>query len=214
MLKGTSKLETKIISRRKEQSSLAKQGKNAMMPSISPRKEQSSSKARNRFKTVYDECMTSLRTDGLSSGFGHAGLMHSDTNFTPSPRQENRRNAISHSPSRPMSGGITMETCSTIDRLVVSMGTHKGGASSSTRLQPQLTSSTLGSTPMLGTVSDATGIIASAMTGLEELRQDVTERFERVEERAQQGHQRLRDELAGANLQARSDKAELIRNID
>ena len=67
---------------------------------------------------------------------------------------------------------------------------------------------------MLGTISDASGIVASAMTGLEELRQDVTERFEREEERAQQGHQLLKDELAGANLQARRDEAELIRNID
>ena len=46
MFKGTSKSETKINSRRKEQSSLVKQGKNAMMSSISPREEQPSSKAK------------------------------------------------------------------------------------------------------------------------------------------------------------------------
>ena len=43
LLKGTSKSDTKINSRRKEQSSLVKQGKNAMMSSISPREGQPSS---------------------------------------------------------------------------------------------------------------------------------------------------------------------------
>ena len=42
---GTSKSETKSNSRRKEQSSLVKLGKNATMSSISPREEQPSSKA-------------------------------------------------------------------------------------------------------------------------------------------------------------------------
>ena len=87
LFKGTSKSETKINNRRKEQSSLVKQGKNAMMSSISPRKEQPSSKAGKSFKMMYDKRMASLRADGLSSGFDHRGLMHSDTDFTPSPRQ-------------------------------------------------------------------------------------------------------------------------------
>ena len=159
--KGTSKLQTKSNSRGKEQSSLVKQGKNAMMSSKSPREEQPSSKARNSFKSLYDERMTSLRTDGLSSGFSHAGLMHSDMDFTASPRQEKSKNAISNSPSRPMSDGIMMGTSSTFDRLMGSMGTQNGGASSSTRLRPQLTSSSLAFTPVLGTASDVSGLFAA-----------------------------------------------------
>ena len=87
LLKGTSRLETKSNNQRKEQSSLVKQGKKAMMSSINPREEQDSSKARKSFNTMYDERMASLRTDGLSSGFDQPGLIHSDTDFTPSPRQ-------------------------------------------------------------------------------------------------------------------------------
>ena len=67
--KGTSKSETKSNSRRKEHSSLVKQGKNAMMSSISVREEQPGSKAKRSFKTMYDERMASLRTGGLSSGY-------------------------------------------------------------------------------------------------------------------------------------------------
>ena len=78
LCKGTSKSEIKSNGRRKEQSSLVKQGKNAMISSISPREDQPSSKAGKSFKTLYDERRTSLRTDGLSSGFDHPGLMHSD----------------------------------------------------------------------------------------------------------------------------------------
>ena len=43
VFKGTSRSETENSGRRKEQSSLAKQSKNAMMSSVSPREEQSSS---------------------------------------------------------------------------------------------------------------------------------------------------------------------------
>ena len=109
-----------------------------------------------------------------------------------------------------------MGTSSTFDRQMISMGTQKGGASSSTRLQPQLTSSSLGLglTPVFGTTSDVSGMFASVMTSLEELQQDMTERIDGVEERAQQGHQMLRDELADRNLQARSDQAQLIPNND
>ena len=47
--------------------------------------------------------------------------------------------ALSASPTRPMSDGISIRASSTFDRLMMSMGKQKGGASSSTRLQPQLT---------------------------------------------------------------------------
>ena len=42
----------------------------------------------------------------------------------------------------------------------------------------------------------------------------MTKKIDRVEERAQQGHEGLRDELADAKLQARSEQVQLIRNID
>ena len=78
LFKGTSKSETKNNSRRKEQSSLVTQVKNAMMSSISPREDQPKSKAKRSFKIMYEERMTSLRTDGLSSGYDCPGLVHSD----------------------------------------------------------------------------------------------------------------------------------------
>ena len=99
------------------------------MSSISPREEQPSSKARRSFKTIHDESMRSLPTDGLSSGYDGPGLMHSDMGFTSSPRQEKSKNALSDSPTRPMSDGITMGMSSTYERLMMSMGTEKGGAS-------------------------------------------------------------------------------------
>ena len=46
LYKWTSKSETKNNSQREEQPSLVKQGKNAMMSSLSPREEQPSSKAK------------------------------------------------------------------------------------------------------------------------------------------------------------------------
>ena len=52
------------------------------------------------------------------------------------------------------------------------------------------------------------------MTSLEELRQDMMKRIDRVEERVQQGHEGLKDELADATLQARSEQAQLIPNTD
>ena len=55
----------------------------------------------------------------------------------------------------------------------MSMGTQKGGASSSPRLQPQLKSSSLGLTPVLSTASDARGMFADVMTGLEKVQQDM-----------------------------------------
>ena len=163
MFEGTSKSETKSNRWRKEQSSLVKQGKNVMMSSITPREEQPISKAKRSFKTMYDERKRSLQTDGLSSGYEGLGLMHSDMDFTSSPRQEKSKKASSDSPTRPMSDGITMVASSTYDRLMMSTGTQNGGASSSTRVQPQLTSSSLGLTPMLGMASDLSDIFAGVM---------------------------------------------------
>ena len=99
--------------------------------------------------------------------------MHSDMDFTPSPRKEKSKKALSDSPTRPMSDGITMGASSTYDRLMMSTGTKKGGASSSTRLQPQLMSSSLGLTPVLGTASDLSDMFAGVMTSLEELRNNM-----------------------------------------
>ena len=78
--------------------------------------------------------MTSLRNDGLSSGYDGPGLMHSDIDFTPSPRHYKSKKALSDSPTRPMSDGILMGASSTYDRLMLSMDTQKDGASSITRL--------------------------------------------------------------------------------
>ena len=93
-----------------------------MMSIIIPREEQPSSEARKIFKAMYHERIKSLRTEGLSSGFDHPGLVHSDTDFTPSPRQEKGKKAMSSSPSIPMSDKINMGTFSTFDRLMMSMG--------------------------------------------------------------------------------------------
>ena len=90
----------------------------------------------------------------------------------------------------------------------------KGGASSSTRLQPQLTSSSLGLTPPLGATGDISDIFAGVMNGLVELRRDMTKRIDQVDERAHQGRENLRDELTHVKSQARVDQAQLIRNTD
>ena len=57
-------------------------------------------------------------------------------------------------------------------------------------------------------------MFAGVMTGHEELRRDLTERIDRVEERAQQGQGNLRGELTDVKSQARTDQAQLIRNTD
>ena len=124
------------------------------------------------------------------------------------------RKALSTSPTRQMSDGITMGASSTFDRLMLSMGKQKGGASSSTRLQPQLTSSSLGLTPALGAADDISDMFAGVMKGLEELRRDMTKRIDRVEEKAHRGQEELRDELTHVKSQARVDQAQLIRNTD
>ena len=94
--------------------------------------------------------MASIQTDGLSSSYDHPEIAHPDVDFTPYPRDDKSRKALSNSPTRPMSVGITVGVSSKIDRLMMSLGTQKGGASSSTRLQPQLTSSSLGLTQVSG----------------------------------------------------------------
>ena len=96
----------------------------------------------------------------------------------------------------------------------MSMGKQKGGASSSTRLQPQLTSSSLGLTPALGAAGDLSDMFAGVMTGLDELRRDMTKRIDRVEERVNQVQEKLRVELTHVKSQARFDQGQLIRNTD
>ena len=194
LLRGMSKSETKSHKWRTElshpantHSSLAKQSKNAMMSSISPSEEQTGSKAKKSWKSLYDECMASLQFEGLSSSHDHLEITHPIKNFTPCPRNDMSRKALSASQTRPMSDVITMGTSSTFDRLMMSMGKQKGGASSSTRLQPQLTSSSLGLTPTLGSAGDVGDMFAGVMTGLDELRRDMTKRIDQVDERAHQG---------------------------
>ena len=194
LFRGMSKSKTKGNKRRKEQSSLVKQSKNAMMSSIIAREEQTSSKAKKSWKSLYDGRMASLQTECLSSSYDHPEIAHSDVDFTPSPRNDKSKKALSNSPTRPMSDGIAVGASATFDRLTMSMGTQKGGGSSSSRLKPQLTSSSLGLTPVSGAARDISDLFAGVMTGLEELRRDMTKRIDRVEERAHQGQEKLRDE--------------------
>ena len=206
LYKGMSKSETKSHRWRRENShsanthsSLAKQSNNAMMSSISPSEEQPGSKAKKSWKSLYDERMASLRTEGLSSSYDWNDMS---------------RNASSASPTRPMSDGIMMGASSTFDRLMTSMSKQQGGASSSTRLQPQLTSSSLGLTPSFGATGDISDMFAGVMNGLDELRLDMTKRIDQVDERAHQVRENLRDELTHAKSQARVEQAQLIRNTD
>ena len=185
-----------------------------MMSSISPSEEQPGSKAKKSWKSLYDERMASLRTEGLSSSYDYPEITHPDVNFTPCPRNDMSRKASSASPTKPMSDGITMGASSTFDRLMTSLSKQKGGASSSTRLQPQLTSSSLGLTPSFGATGDISDMFAGVMNGLDELRRDMTKRIDQVDERAHQDRENLRDELTHAKSQARVDQAQLIRNTD
>ena len=221
LFKGMSKSETKSHRWRREyshsantHSSQAKQSNNAMMSSISPSEEQPGSKAKKSWKSLYDERMASLPTVGLTSSYDYPEITHPDVNFTPCPRNDVSRKASSASPTRPMSDGITMGASSTFDRLVTSMSKQKGGASSSTRLQPQLTSSSLGLTPSFGATGDISDMFTGVMNGLDELRRDMTKRIDQVDERAHQGRENLRDKLTHAKSQARVDQAQLIHNTD
>ena len=221
LFKGMSKSETKSHRWRGEyshsastHSSLAKQSNNAMMSSISPSEEQPGSKAKKSWKSLYDERMASLPTVGLTSSYDYPEITHPDVNFTSCPRNDMSRKASSASPTRPMSDGITMGASSTFDRLMTSMSKQKGGASSSTRLQPQLNSSSLGLTPSFGATGDLSDMFAGVMNGLDELRRDMTKRIDQVDERAHKGQENLREELTHVKSQARVDQAELIRNTD
>ena len=185
-----------------------------MMSSISPSEVQTGSKAKKSWKSLYDERMASLKTEGLSTSYDHPEITQPDMNFTPCPRNDMSRTALSTSPARPMSDGITLGASSTFDKLMMSISKQKGGASSSTRLQPQLTSTSLGLTPTLGAAGDISDMYAGVMTGLEELRRDMTKRIDQVDERAHQGRENLRDELTHVKSQARVDQAQLIRNTD
>ena len=182
-----------------------------MMSSISPSEEQTGSNAKKSWKSLYDERMASLQTEDLSSSYDHPEITHPVVNFTPCPRNDMSRKALSTSPTTPMSDGITMGASSTFDRLMTSMSKQKGGASTSTRLQPQLTSSSLGLTPPLGATGDISDMFAGVMNGLDELRRDMTKR---IDQRAHQGRENLRDELTHVKSQTRVDQAQLIRNID
>ena len=185
-----------------------------MMSSMSPSEEQTVSKAKKSWKSLYDERMASLQAEGLSSSYDQPEITHPDVNFTPCPRNDISRKASSTSPTRPMSDGITMGASATFDRLMTSMHKQKGGASSSTRLQPQLTSSSLGLTSPLGATGDISDMFAGVMNGLDELRRDMTKRIDQVDERAHHGRENLRDELTHVKSQARFDQAQLIRNTD
>ena len=204
----------RLISEEKNNHLWSSKAKNAMMSSISPSEERTGSKAKKSWKSLYDERMASLRTESLSSNYDYPEITHRGVDVTPCSRNDMSRKALSASPTRPMSDGITMGASSTFDRLMMSMGEQKGGASSSTRLQPQLTSSSLGLTPAMGAAGDISDMFAGVMTGLEELRRDMTKRTDRVEERAHQGQEKFRDELTHVKSQARVDKAQLIRNTD
>ena len=221
LFKGMSKSETKSHRWRGEyshsactHSALAKQSNNAMMSSISPSEEQTGSKAKKSWKSLYHERMASLPTVGLTSSDDYPEIAHPDVNFTPCPRNDMSRKASSTSPTRPMSDGITMGASSTFDRLMTSMSKQKGGAPSSTRLQPQLTSSSLGLTPSFGATGDISDMFAGVMNGLDELRRDMNKRIDQVDERAHKGQENLRDDLTHVKSQARVDQAQLIRNTD
>ena len=119
LFRGMSKSETKSHKWRKDfsqptntHSSLAKQSKNAMMSSISPSEEQTGSKAKKSWKSLYDERMASLQTEGLSSSYDNPEITNPDVNFTSCPRNDISRKALSTSPTRPMSDVIILG-CST-----------------------------------------------------------------------------------------------------
>ena len=129
LFRGVSKSEIKTHKWRKEQSTLVKQSKNAMMSSISQSEEQTGLKAKKSWKSLDDERMASLRNEGLSSSYDHPEVTHPHVDFTPCPRNDMSRKALSASPTRPISDGITMGASSTFNRLMMSMGKQKGGAS-------------------------------------------------------------------------------------
>ena len=76
LFRGMFRSETKSNKGRKEQSSLVKQSKNTTVSSISPSEEQTSSKAKKSWKSLYEERMASLQTEGLSSTYDHPEIAH------------------------------------------------------------------------------------------------------------------------------------------
>ena len=136
LFRGMSKSEIKSHKWKKEQShpanahsSLAKQSKNAMMSSISPSEEQTGSETKKSWTSLHDERMASLRTEGLPSRYDPPEITHRDVGFTPCPRNDMSRKALSTSPTRLMSDGIIVRTSSTFDSLMMSMGKQNGGES-------------------------------------------------------------------------------------
>ena len=150
-----------------------------------------------RFSDVFADEATTKSQAGLSvSGMKLRSEKNLDGNqgkTGETGRNDKSRKALSNSPTRPMSDGITVGASSTFNKLMMSMGTQKGGASSGTRLQPQLTSSSLGLTPASGAAGDISDMFAGVMRGLEELRREMAKRIDGVEERAHQGQEKLRD---------------------
>ena len=66
----------------------------------------------------------------------------------------------------------------------------------------------------MGTAGDVRGIFANVRTGLENNCKASEKKNDRVEQRAQRGHERLRDELADVKSQAKSDQSQLIQKTD
>ena len=57
-------------------------------------------------------------------------------------------------------------------------------------------------------------MFANVIADLDDLRQDMTKRTDRIDERALYGQEKLREELADAKLQAKCDQALLAQNFD
>ena len=57
-------------------------------------------------------------------------------------------------------------------------------------------------------------MFVGVMTGLEELRHDMTKRMDRSEEKARKGHESLRDEMTYVKSEARNYQVQLIRDTD
>ena len=93
-----------------------------MMSRINPSEEQTGLKAKKSWKSLYDERMASLQTDGLSSSYDHQEISHPDVDFTPCPRNDMSRKVLSTSPTITISDGITVGVSSTFDKLMMSMG--------------------------------------------------------------------------------------------
>ena len=93
LFRGMSKSETKTHKWRKKTIISDQAEQIAMMSSISPSEEQTGSKAKKSWKSLYDERIASLRTGGLSSSYDHPEITHPDVDFTPCPRNDMSRKA-------------------------------------------------------------------------------------------------------------------------